>query len=394
VITYTVTAENGTTKTFTVNVVVAPYVSPSKDILTFGFVSPNVSGVINGTTINVTVPNGTNVKNLVAKFTSSPKSEVKVAGVLQVSSLTTNDFTSPVVYTVIAEDGTSKSYSIVVTISKSNLSSDKELLSFGIFDPLISGTIKDSNVVINALKGTNLTSLKIIFDVSPGATLTMSGTTLVSQVSRRDFSNPVTVTVVAADGSKKNYVITVKVPKSSDKIFTFFKMINPYAEGKIDTVAKTITISMPYGTGSNALTPVFGVSTKATVMIGNTTQTSGVGVLDFTNPIVYTVIAEDGSSVNYTVTVKVASVGIEENEVLALKMYPNPSNGLFNIETDELNYSVEVMDALGKRIVFEEYNHSNATIQPIDLNAFGSGIYYATIRTTKSTKLVKLEVIQ
>lgn len=52
-----------------------------------------------------------------------------------------------------------------------------------------------------------------------------------------------------------------------------------------------------------ALTAVFEVSPKATVSIGNSSQSSGISVNDFTKPVIYTVRAEDGSKSNFTVTI-------------------------------------------------------------------------------------------
>ena len=65
------------------------------------------------------LPFGTDVSNLVAQFTAVPKSTVKVGTLVQVSGTTTNNFTSPVVYTVVAEDGqTMRNYTVTVNVAK------------------------------------------------------------------------------------------------------------------------------------------------------------------------------------------------------------------------------------------------------------------------------------
>jgi hypothetical protein len=75
--------------------------SAAKAMLTYGFASPAVSGVIDegAKAISVTVPNGTNVTALVAVFTHTGAG-VTVGGVAQVSGTTANNFTSPVPYLV------------------------------------------------------------------------------------------------------------------------------------------------------------------------------------------------------------------------------------------------------------------------------------------------------
>lgn len=70
-----------------------------------------------GKTARVTLPTGTDVTALVATFTSSAKSKVKVGVAMQKSGTTANDFSSPVVYSVIAEDGSKADYTVTVTVA-------------------------------------------------------------------------------------------------------------------------------------------------------------------------------------------------------------------------------------------------------------------------------------
>ena len=93
------------------------------------------------------------------------------------------------------------------------------------------------------------------------------------------------------------------IPKSSDKeIVTFvLKKSDGTAFAAADILVNwsgtNIEFILPYGTATNPLTPEFtikGVSVKP-----------GSGVAqDFSKPVYYTVTAEDGSSTQYTVTVK------------------------------------------------------------------------------------------
>jgi hypothetical protein len=91
-------------------------------------------------------------------------------------------------------------------------------------------------------------------------------------------------------------------PKSSDKEITAFSISSPVATGIIDTAEKTITVLVPRGTDLKALVVTFS-TTGAKVSVGSIDQASGVTANDFTAPIVYTVTAEDNSTVNYTVTI-------------------------------------------------------------------------------------------
>ncbi len=92
--------------------------SSEKEIITFSFeeLVPTVIATVyeETKTIELIVPSDTDVTDLVATFTSSPASIVRVSGAVQNSGETANDFTIPVEYAVIAEDGTTVFYMVTV----------------------------------------------------------------------------------------------------------------------------------------------------------------------------------------------------------------------------------------------------------------------------------------
>jgi hypothetical protein len=94
-------------------------------------------------------------------------------------------------------------------------------------------------------------------------------------------------------------------PLSSAKQITAFSFTNPSVVGTIDQSAKTIAIRVPSITDVSALIANF-TTTGQSVVVGSTTQTSGITPNNFTNPLTYQVNAADGSYQNYTVTVTIA----------------------------------------------------------------------------------------
>ncbi len=115
-VTYTVTAADASTQAYVVTVTVA--LSSAKAITAFSFTVPAATGVINETlpSIAVSVPYGTNRTSLVASFTTTGAS-VSVAGTLQVSGVTPNNFTCPLHYTVVAADASTQAYVVTVTVA-------------------------------------------------------------------------------------------------------------------------------------------------------------------------------------------------------------------------------------------------------------------------------------
>jgi len=95
-------------------------------------------------------------------------------------------------------------------------------------------------------------------------------------------------------------------PLSSAKAITAYSING--ATGIIAETAtpKTIAVTVPFGTVVTNLTATF-TTTGASVNVGTTLQTSGTTTNDFTGPVIYTVTAANGTTVNYTVTVTVAS---------------------------------------------------------------------------------------
>ncbi len=97
--------------------------------------------------------------------------------------------------------------------------------------------------------------------------------------------------------------------KSDSKMFTSFSIVTPACSGTIDETAKTIMVVAPYGTDRTALVAEFS-STGVLTTINSTEQTSGITSNNFTNPVIYTITAADGSQVNYTVTIEVEPLAL------------------------------------------------------------------------------------
>lgn len=108
-VTYTVTAEDASTQAYVVTIAVTPQ-SSEKNILTLSFnaTTPSVKGIVDTTAkkISALLPIGTDLTKLVPTITFSDKATVSPAsGAVQ-------DFSKDVNYTVTAEDGTTKVFTV------------------------------------------------------------------------------------------------------------------------------------------------------------------------------------------------------------------------------------------------------------------------------------------
>jgi len=100
----------------------------------------------------------------------------------------------------------------------------------------------------------------------------------------------------------KNATTPEATPKNSAKALTAFSFPSLTSTGVVNESAKTITVTVPFGTSVIALIPF--VTHTGT----NLSPASGVAC-DFTQPVTYTVTAEDGSSQLYVVTVTITQPG-------------------------------------------------------------------------------------
>jgi hypothetical protein len=198
---------------------------------------------------------------------------------------------------------TSSVTSIEPTSGTTMKSSDKLINSFGFagLNPEEDGAVDNTNYSVNLVVpvGTDVTKLTPTISISDSATISPA-----SDVSQ-DFTNPVIYTVTAQDGSTQSYSVTVTTDQpdgttqSSDKLINSFGFagLNPEVDGSVDNTGHLVNLIVPSGTDVTNLVPTITISDNATIYPNSSVAQ------DFTNPVIYTVTAQDGSIQDYTVTV-------------------------------------------------------------------------------------------
>ena len=169
---------------------------------------------------------------------------------------------------------------------------EKLILSFVV--DTVDGTIDSENktVRLDFPEGTDVTHLTPTITVSTYATIEPeSGVP-------QDFTNPVYYTVTAMNGTTAQYMVEAVVHDAeNEKSILSFRFDALDKDGNIDEVARRIAFVLPAETDVTQLVPTIEVSEGATVE-----PASGVAQ-DFTNPVSYTVTAQNGTTAVYTVTV-------------------------------------------------------------------------------------------
>jgi len=295
---------------YTVTVSIAP--SPLKTITAFEFVGfTGFPGTINeaSKTIAVTLPFGTAVTALTAKF-STTGTIVKIGSVIQTSEAPpTNDFTTPKAYAVTAADGTTTAvpYTVTVSIAPSSLKTITAFSFVGFTG--FPGTINElaKTIAVTLPFGTPVTALTAKFTTT--GTIVKIGSVIQTSEAppTNDFTTPKAYAVTAADGTTTAvpYTVTVSIAPSSLKTITAFEFVGFSGfPGTVNELAKTIVVNLPFGTNVTALTAKF-TTTGTIVRIGAVIQTSEAPPTNnFTTSQTYRVFAADGTFQDYLVTVK------------------------------------------------------------------------------------------
>ena len=192
-------------------------------------------------TVEVAIPSDGNlntvqtvVKTLKATFTLSDKATAKVGDVEQKSGETVNDFSQPVQYVITAEDGTSQNYAVTLSlkvVSSGTKSSAKEISSFKFTAaanpsfklakiPDVEGLIDEGDKTVNfvipvpapltlELVKPYLKTLKATFTLSDKAKAKVGDVEQTSGTTANDFSADVKYTILAEDGTTKDYTVKI-----------------------------------------------------------------------------------------------------------------------------------------------------------------------------------------
>ena len=178
---------------------------------------------------------------------------------------------------------------------------DEKLIMTFVVDSIY-GTVDTENktVRLDFPEGTDVTHLTPTITISAYATIEPE-----SGVAQ-DFTNPVYYTVTAMNGTTAQYMVEAVVHDvENEKSILSFRFDALDAEGEIDEMTRRISVMLPAETDVTQLVPTIEVSEGATVE-----PASGVAQ-DFTNPVTYTVTAQNGTTAVYTVTVALEGSDVE-----------------------------------------------------------------------------------
>ncbi len=129
----------------------------------------------------------------------------------------------------------------------------------------------------------------------------------------------------------------------------------------------------------------FTVPSGSDAFIDDNIQQSGNNANDFSSIVTYSLVDGSSNSTDWAVSINQGS-GIFNTENEIINVYPNPSNGIFTIETND-NYEVLITDVTGNIITQISMNNKKSSI---DINNQASGIYFIHFRNNKTARTAKI----
>jgi hypothetical protein len=98
-------------------------------------------------------------------------------------------------------------------------------------------------------------------------------------------------------------------------------------------------------------------------------------------------ITNSNNCINYSDTINVATLGIDNLLFNNIKLYPNPTNGVFIVDVINSEYSFAIKDITGK---VNNKGELKLGINQIDIRHLSDGIYFITIYNNEQSITYKL----
>jgi len=428
-------------------VTITKVVSSEANILSFQIPGQNIATLDDvNHTIALEFPAGTDITALVATFELSAGATAEVNSINQISGVTANDFTSPVVYTITAEDLTTTLDWVVSVLVNQTITSN-----------LPDTVVYTSSPV--TLSATASSGLPVTFSTAGTATITGDMITILESgwiyITISQAGNSTYIPKTVEDSifvEKADQAITfdpIADKQSSDAPFTLsassdsglgvaYSTVTSYVinlNGQMEAIPPNVTINgneititnpgrasilasqsgdVNYNAAESVLQSFCILPPKPTITaitggsqltssstVGNQWYLNGIilpgatdSTLDAVEQGVYTVqvtINQCISAISDGMTFTITGINEEVNNKLVL--YPNPVTGILNVKLNTWSKAavttVTVINTEGKYFIANhEMNHINGKFE-LDVSAWPKGLYNIIVEDAEGNRIVR-----
>ncbi|GHT73587.1 hypothetical protein FACS1894124_2190 [Spirochaetia bacterium] len=250
----------------------------------------------------------------------------------------------------------------------------KAITNFHISAPVTAAGIineadTDKTIAVSLPYGTAVTEMTATVVISAGAAIDPDPTMA------RSYSSPVKYTVTAEDGGTAEYTVTVVIAAADEKRIDQFKIEEPAVTGTITEGA--ISVTVPYNTDVTAMKAEAAFAGKSIAPDPELEH-------DYSSPFQYTVTANDGTSIQYTVTVSIAAItGIQ------VKTPPAKTSYIIGDEFDSTGLKITASDDIGTTDIPLAAGYS--VVEPADFTTV-AGTKTITVTHTASGQTATFDV--
>ena len=409
-ITVIVTAQDSTTKTYTITLTRAAALSDNADLTGLTISSGTLSPQFSSSDITYTASVANSVTQVTVTPTASDSSATIAVNGNTVTSgngyiLTSLTAGEPTTVTVIvtAQDSTTKTYTITLTRAAA-LSDNADLTGLTISSGTLSPQFSSSDITYTASVANSVTQVTVTPTASDSsATITVNGNTVTSGIgyilTSLTAGEPTTVTVIvtAQDSTTKTYTITLTraAALSDNADLTGLTISSGTLSPQFSSSDITYTASVANSVTQVTVTPTASDS-SATIAVNGNTVTSGNGYiltsLTAGEPTTVTVIvtAQDSTTKTYTITLTRAAALSDNADLTGLTISSGTLSPQFS--SSDITYTASVANSVTQVTVTPTASDSSATIA-VNGNTVTSGNgYILTSLTAGGTNTITVIV--
>ncbi len=243
-----------------------------------------------------------------------------------------------------------------------------------------------NTITVNALPHVTAFSTPANGEVCTGGSVTLNG----GGASIYSWSGGKTDGIAFVPGGTLTYTVTGTDGNNCTNTASIGITVNPYPVVALSFTGHDTVGDCQVNVNLNQGTP-FGGTYSGTAISGNTFNPSASGDGAFTITYTFTSAAGCAASHNATIHVLPCPLAVINLTASGMKIFPNPNNGIFTVETPDQTGTLQVMNAIGQVVYTEKITQSSHVL---NLQSHPNGMYLIKIEGSAGIAIQRIFVVR